>query len=385
MDFGHHDAEAQKLRDEAKAKRRSDIKEKIKTAIEAVPLTPAAWARRKLDPPDFLMGELFSTTSRLFFAADTGLGKSMIALALAMALRLGRDFLHWHSHRPARVLVVDGEMPRDLLQERIALACAWFDATSIEDGLFVLSREDVEDMPPLDTQDGQDWLLTVIECLGGVDFAIMDNVSCLAQGDLREESTWSPLIPLVRELSQRRIGQLWLHHVGHDKSRPYGSRRFAWSMDSVLLGSAVKSDECDVSMSIEHQKARRRTPSNRSDFDTVTVTLQDGTWTGTRDMSPAVPLGRTKPVPLNGSGRNALTALAAAIAACGEKPPPHDVTRGVEVAVKLGTWRRYFAQIAGYEPDEKGKEAEKKAFTRGRENALAAGRCFIWGEWAWPL
>lgn len=349
--------------------------------LSAVPLTPAAWLARQLPPPDHLMGELFSTTSRVLIAADTGLGKSMFALALALAMHLGRDFLRWRSHRPARVLVLDGEMPRDLLQERIRLACEWFDVTPPADGLFVLSREDVEDMPPLDSEDGHAWLLAVIEAVGGVDFVVLDNVSCLTVGDLREETTWRPLVPLARELSRRKIGQLWLHHVGHDKTKAYGSRTFAWQMDAVGIGSAVSRDGADVSMKIEWQKARRRTPANRADFEPVHVVLEGGTWVGTAAGTGTVP---GCPTSLTPSGRVAMVAFAAALAAAGEKPPAHDVTRGVDRAVRLSTWRAYLTQTAGYEQDATGKEAERKAWNRGRESAVGASQVFIWGEWAWP-
>jgi hypothetical protein len=372
------------------ARLRLDAERSRRTQASGAALhSPADWAARQLEPPDFLMGELFSTTSRVLIAADTGLGKSMIGLGLAFAMHLGRDFLRWKARRPAdrpvRVLVLDGEMPSDLLKDRIALACDWFGVEPPTDGLFILSVEDVEDMPPLDSEEGRDWLFAKIEEFGGVDFVVFDNVSCLVAGDLREESTWKPLVPLVRELSRRKVGQLWLHHVGHDKTRVYGSRTFLWQMDAVALGTAVARDGADVSLKLEWQKARRRTPTNRADFETVHVLLEGGTWSGTGDMSPGVPGGRGRPVALNGSGRNVLAALAAAMAACGERPPAHEATRGVDDAVKVTTWRRYFTQMGGYEQDDRGKEAEKKAWTRGRENAKAADRVFIWGEWAWPL
>jgi hypothetical protein len=307
----------------------------------------------------------------------------MFALGLAFAQRFGQNFLHWEARRPARVLVLDGEMPRDLLKERIGLACKWSGRPPALDGLFILSREDVEDMPPLDTEEGQQWLLAVIEQLGGIDFIIFDNVSCLVMGDLREETTWRPLVPLARELSRRKVGQLWLHHVGHDKSRPYGSRTFAWQMDAVGLGSAVSRDGADVSMQIEWQKARRRTPTNRGDFETVHVVLEGGTWSGTVTGTGTVPGG--KPGRLTDRGKAAVDALRAAIAAAGEQPPAHEVTRGVERAVRLTTWRRYHRHTTGYDQDERGKEAERKAWNVGRENAKATGHIFIWGEWAWLL
>ena len=57
-------------------------------------LTPAAWAARELPPVDPLLGELLSTTCRMLLAADTGVGKTMWAMAIAIALHLGTGFLH---------------------------------------------------------------------------------------------------------------------------------------------------------------------------------------------------------------------------------------------------------------------------------------------------
>ena len=58
--------------------------------------------------------------------------------------------------RKARVLYIDGEMPRDLMQERIKLACEWFDINPPEARyLSLLSREDFENMPPFDSEEGQ--------------------------------------------------------------------------------------------------------------------------------------------------------------------------------------------------------------------------------------
>ena len=69
---------------------------------QPIPLTPAQWLTRELAPPDFLLGELFSTTARIQLSADTGLGKSMFGLALALAMTLGRDFLHWKAQAPGQ-------------------------------------------------------------------------------------------------------------------------------------------------------------------------------------------------------------------------------------------------------------------------------------------
>jgi len=357
------------------------------SGVGAIPLTPAAWMARELPPPDFLMGELFSTTSRVLIAADTGLGKSMLGLGVAFAMRLGRGFLHWTAHHTSRVLVLDGEMPRDLLKERIALACEWFEVEPPNDGLFILSREDVEDMPPLDTDEGREWLLGVIQALGGVDFVIFDNVSCLTVGDLREETTWKPLVPLARELSRCKVGQLWLHHVGHDKTKAYGSRTFLWQMDAVGLGTAVPRDGADVSMQLEWQKARRRTPGNREDFATVHVVLEKGTWAGTPVDQPTAPPRKVKPPPrLNDKGRIVAQAVEKAMKYEPKTPPSHPETAGVARAAINKTVRAYWRQLLGWEHlSQEERDNSRQDWKRGVENALAAGAVRQWGEWLWLL
>src|SRR5689334_15031900 len=98
-----------------------------KIDMSAQCLTPKQWAERRIEPEDLLLGGVFSTTSVGMLAAETGKGKTMFSIALSFAMRLGRDFLHWKARRPCRVLYLDGEMPRDLMQERIRLAAQWFD------------------------------------------------------------------------------------------------------------------------------------------------------------------------------------------------------------------------------------------------------------------
>src|SRR4051812_6691462 len=111
-------------------------------------LTPAEWVARKIDPPDKLLGDLFTTTTRTLLSADTGLGKTMLAMGWAFSMHLGKNFLHWKGHRKTPVMYIDGEMPRDLMQERILVACDWFSVKPPKDGPLFLSREDFPDMPP---------------------------------------------------------------------------------------------------------------------------------------------------------------------------------------------------------------------------------------------
>src|SRR5579864_1865914 len=127
---------------------------KAKAAPAAAPtligtLPVSAWLEREIADPDFVLGEVFSTTTRIMLVASTGLGKTNLALAMAFAMAAGRGFLHWRgAGRPMRVLYVDGEMSRRLVKARVA------DAVRREGGvvpamLYLVCRDDIEHMPPL--------------------------------------------------------------------------------------------------------------------------------------------------------------------------------------------------------------------------------------------
>jgi hypothetical protein len=78
------------------------------------------WLKRDLMEPDFLLGHLLSTTSRAIINAPTGIGKTMFGMAMFMRMSAATGFLRWQSVRPARSLLIDGEMSRRLLKQRLA-------------------------------------------------------------------------------------------------------------------------------------------------------------------------------------------------------------------------------------------------------------------------
>ena len=151
--------------------------------------------------------------------APTGLGKTLLCVAIGMAASAGIDYLHWHGGRPARVLYVDGEMSRSLLQERLAEEVKRIGMRP--EHFYVLSHEDVDDgrWHPLNTKEGQAFLEGVIKAIGGVDLIIFDNIMSLISGDQKDEEGWRQTLPFVRSLTRREIAQIWVHHTGHDENQ----------------------------------------------------------------------------------------------------------------------------------------------------------------------
>jgi 5S rRNA maturation endonuclease (ribonuclease M5) len=264
--------------------------------FSAVPLTIDEWLSRDLPPLDPLIGCVISTTVRAILAAATGLGKTNFVVALCGHAGLGKDFMHWHVPRPCKVLFIDGEMSRRLLRERIDDMARRL-GSKPNNALF-FNIEDIEDFAPLNTSEGQAAIWKLIEeCerrLGGpLDFVCFDNIMSLIIGDMKEEDAWRDTMPLVKALTKRRIGQLWVHHTGHDASRGYGTKTREWQLDTVMHLTEVKRADTDVSFALSFPKARERTPDNRGDFAEVNIALVDDEW-----VSEEATGGKGKPSPM---------------------------------------------------------------------------------------
>jgi hypothetical protein len=243
------------------------------------PHTLADWLERNLPPPRLILGEWLTTTSKVLVSAPTGLGKTNFVLALAAHAAAGRNFLHWQPHGKFSVVYVDGEMSRRLLTKRLKDAVRRVELNPAEVTFYVLSHEDIDRFKPLNTPEGKGFILDFVKKVGGVDLIIFDNVMALTVGDMKDEESWQQTLPLVAELTRQEIGQIWVHHTGHNKERGYGTSTREWRMDTAMLLTEQPRADTDVSFSLTFTKARERTPETRRDFGEITIALSNDEWT----------------------------------------------------------------------------------------------------------
>lgn len=156
--------------------------------------------------------------------AKRGVGKTQFAIGVALAAARGQSFLGWEAPAPREVLYVDGEMPVQVLQQRLSDQSGG--EAQLPDGLRIVTP-DTQDgpMPDLATTEGQaqvDSLVTANTAL-----IVIDNLSCLVRsgGAENESESWT----LVSEwaLRHRRLGRavMFIHHSGKTGAQRGTSKR----------------------------------------------------------------------------------------------------------------------------------------------------------------
>jgi RecA-family ATPase len=155
--------------------------------------------------------------------AGRGIGKTFFSLSVGLAVASGGQFLKWQAEHKKAVLLIDGEMPGGVLQER---AAAFVAAQDIPPGDFRFITPDIQpnhqtiDLSRLEDQDA------IEPYLEDVGLVIVDNISTVCRtGRENEGEGWLPVQEWA--LQQRAKGRsvLFIHHAGKGGNQRGTSRR----------------------------------------------------------------------------------------------------------------------------------------------------------------
>jgi hypothetical protein len=188
--------------------------------------------RREFPPRENLLSPWLAAKGLAMVYAPRGVGKTHFALGVAYAVASGGSFLKWRAEKPRRVLLLDGEMPPAVLQERLANIITESDAEALPGHFMMLPFDMWEDgSPDLGTEAGQKRLEPYF---ADADLIIVDNISTLCRtGKENEAEGWGVIQSWA--LRQRRKGRsvLFIHHAGKGGDQRGTSKRED-VLDSVI-------------------------------------------------------------------------------------------------------------------------------------------------------
>jgi putative DNA primase/helicase len=161
-----------------------------------------------------------------------GVGKTFLSLSMALAVASGGAMLRWRAERPARVLYVDGEMPRAMLVDRLGALAAGADMLPEGDNLRLLASEgDSGSRIDLGTEEGRGW---IEDACGGIDLLVLDSLSVLLRSRQADPGrNWLAVEDWLLALRRRGLSVLIVRNGTMAANRP-DSTRYADVVDTVI-------------------------------------------------------------------------------------------------------------------------------------------------------
>ncbi|MCK8784172.1 AAA family ATPase [Roseomonas sp. NAR14] len=214
----------------AAGSRRTALKTRTLASLLAEPYP----AREPLLHPVLKQGE------SMMLWAQTGAGKTWLSLTMALAIAGGGTFIGWSAEKPRRVLLVDGEMAMEDLQDRLRVLAGTvegLDAEAAGSNLLILARQDQSAdvlFPDIGKEEGQDAVLRMAQG-HGAELVLLDNFSTLAEvEDENAASAMNPVLSFLLRLKQARLACVLVHHSGKDGGNYRGSSKLAATFEVIL-------------------------------------------------------------------------------------------------------------------------------------------------------
>ena len=184
-----------------------------------------------LPPREYILNPVIPRQGLVMIYAPRGIGKTYLALSLAYAVASGQWVFRWEAPKPRRVLYLDGEMPANTMQERLASIVAGYEREMPGPEWLRFITPDLQGlgarMPNLATSEGQAAILPHLE---GVDLVVVDNLATLARaGRENDAEGWLPVQEWMLGMRQRGLSVCMIHHAGKG-----GQQRGTSSREDVL-------------------------------------------------------------------------------------------------------------------------------------------------------
>ena len=249
-----------------------------------LPLTTAAnvtainindFLNRTFPPREKMLAPWLSTSGLAMVYAPRGTGKTMLIHGVGLAVAAGGTFLNWSAPKPRRVLLLDGEMPKEDLQERLKHASLAQPPATFDH--FRIAAADLceNGLPDLSDPKAQGFYENVV---ADADLVIADNITTLCRS-IKENDADSWLPVQTWALSLRRVGKsaIFVHHAGKGGAQR-GTSRKEDILDTVIALRRPPDYRAEQGARFEvvFEKARGFYGPDAASFE---ATFADGAWT----------------------------------------------------------------------------------------------------------
>ncbi len=180
---------------------------------------------RQFPPKEMVLAPWLPEKGIVMAFGPRGIGKTHFVLGVTYAAATGGQYLHWRAPQPRKVLILDGEMPAVVLQERLAAIVAKSElAPPTSDHVRILASDLTEfGLPDISTEKGQ---AAIEPHIGDAELIVVDNLSTLARsGKENEADSWSMMQHWALKLRREGRSVLFVHHAGKGGEQRGTSKR----------------------------------------------------------------------------------------------------------------------------------------------------------------
>ncbi len=181
---------------------------------------------------EHILSPWLNTQGIALIYAPRGVGKTHVALGIAYAVASGGEFLRWQAPKPRGVLYLDGEMPANMLQERLAAIVA-ASPKKIAAPFHILTPDlqPTMSMPDLSTIAGR---MAIDPHLENIELIVVDNIATLCRsGRENETESWRPVQDWALRMRASNRAVLFIHHAGK-KGTQRGASAHEDTIDTIL-------------------------------------------------------------------------------------------------------------------------------------------------------
>lgn len=247
-------------------------------SVEAKVTTLGELRGRKWKDREHMIAPWLRNGEAALLYAPTGLGKTMLALSLVIAMASGGSVAGWHSPKPRRVLLIDGEMNIQDLTERLEMlepTVNGVDHEAANENLYVYARNDQEKdhhFPDLATEDGRKCIFALVES-HRTEVLVVDNLTTVSSlEDENAAASFHPILAFLGELKARGVAVILIHHSGKTGETYRGSSALATTFEIMISLTPPK-------------QAERRKAGTAFDLKFTKVRGELGAWAESREFT----------------------------------------------------------------------------------------------------
>lgn len=195
--------------------------------------------RADLPQREFLISPWLRQQESVLLWAAAGVGKTMFALTLALAMAGGGEVFGWQA-APRKVLIFDGEMPTDDLKARLVQlrgTISGFDPEEAARNLVVIARHGQDATAEFPDFGDVTQHAAIIDLILGYapDVVILDNLSTLAtMDDENGAGETQHIVRFLARLKQAKTAVICVHHSNKNGSNFRGSSMLATTFEAII-------------------------------------------------------------------------------------------------------------------------------------------------------